>query len=623
MNTMTTAEKAELALRLVREAKILSFDTETSGLDFKRNAPVGWVFHAEGAPSVYIPTRHGGGGNLKGGKPLDSAEGPWEVHPWEVKLAEAFDHRNRVLYEATTVGHNLVFDAKFSMKAGVMLGRNLSCTQNNGALLDEYAKSYSLSSMCETYGVTAKLGEELYAHIAQQFGVANDRSAMGHFWRLPGCDPLAVEYAEGDGVSTLELYMAQLPKMREQELMRVKDIEDRLIWTLARMDSKGIRIDTEYLDKFIAHMEAEAQGARDALPKDFNPRSPKMMRELMEEHGQLDWPKTEKGNPSFTEKWLNTHEIGRTIVNLRQKTNLLNTFAGPLRDTHLFEGRVHATLNQLKSDEHGTISGRLSCSHPNLQAVPKHNRDLAIPLRRAFVPDEGMRLVEADWSQAEPRLFAHYSGSKHLLEGYNATPFRDVHTLVADMMDVDRGTTGKRMNMGIFTGMQIPTFAAHMGMNIKEAGAMWHKWYSLFPEVRQLQNNAKARIQKRGYVHTLLGRRGRLEKRQFAYKATSKLIQGGQADMIKYKMVEIDEMLEASGDKVHLLMQVHDSLLWQAPDTPYGEEVTGEILRIMADVQGEPFNLRVPFVCDNDSGYSWADASFGEAKVAEFFKEAV
>lgn len=621
IHVLTLSEKAELAIRLVRESKELSFDTETSGLDWKVNNPIGWVFYAEGAPqSIYVPTRHGGGGNLAGGKPLDRATDPIEVHPFEKELARAFDDRNRTMPDGLVIGHHTAFDAKFAWNVGVMLGRNMTCTQNREALVNEYTKSFALSALSDKYGVTAKKGEELYEHLSRLFGGPSDRKSMQHFWRTSGSDPLVVDYAEGDGVSTLEVFHEQKKAIIKDELESITKIEDELIWTLVRMERRGIKVDTNYLDRFIGVMEQRVKDAFGVLPEGFNPRSPNNVRDWMVSKGHTDWPTTAKGNPSFTEKWLKNSEAGQAVLAVRKNTNMLNSFAVPLRDEHTVNGRVHATLNQNKMDDKGTISGRLSCSHPNLQQVPKHNAELAVPLRRAFVPDEGYEIYEADWSQAEPRLFAHYSQSKQLLDGYNSTPFRDVHTLVAELLDVDRSTTGKRMNMGIFTGMQIPTFSAHMGLPQSEAGQMWHAWYREFPEVRTFQNKAKSRILNRGYVKTLLGRRGRLEERRFAYKATSKIIQGGQADMMKYKMVELDKILEAWGDEIHLQMQIHDALLWQAPATDKGRKQALEIKDVMADVQTEPFNLSVPFVSDFDFGLSWAEASFGKKKMDKYME---
>ena len=611
----TLGQKAEIALRMVREAPLLVVDTETSGLDWKRNYAVGYVFTV-GADSVYVPIRHGGGGNLPDPSgqcafyETAQLENSANVtnHRFELELAEAFRQRTE-----KTVGHNLKFDAHFFAQRGIVLGRNLSCTQNNQCLVDEYTRSYSLDNLGKLYGLTAKRSEEMYEHIAVTLGVPNNREAMGHFWRLSGLDDVATAYAEGDGITTWELYHAQQAELDKQGVRdEVRRVEDELIWTLVRMERRGMKIDIEYatqLQGWIAERVAEAFAQ---LPPGFNVRSPIHVRDWMTQHGHTDWPKTAKGNPSFDEKFLMRSEAGRKIVDIRKWSNLDNTFITPLIKDHTFMGRVHANLNQNKADDYGTISGRLSCSNPNLQQVPKHNKEIARKFRPAFVADEGYTFYEGDYSQCEPRLFAHYSGEPALVEGYSRAPFRDVHTVVAELFNADRSTVAKRMNMGMFTGMQAASFSGHMGLSLSEATRLWNQWFEFFPNIRKFQNSAKTALLDRGYVRTLLGRHCRLERRDFAYKATSKIIQGSNADIIKYKMVEVDKWLEENGDRTLLMMSVHDSFVWQAPDSPEGVEDSKQIVAIMSEVQSAPFNLKVPFTVDCHSGRNWAEASFGK-----------
>ncbi len=606
---MSVQDKAEQSMRIVREAKEVTYDTETSGLDWKRNFPVGYVIGSGNSDVVYVPTRHGGGGNLPdpmGCKVPDEADGEWNIHSYEKDLAAAFKYRidNNV---GKTIGHHIKFDCHFSANADILLGRNLSCTQNNAALLDEYSKGFSLEAQAKKHGVTAKLGQEMYDHLGQLFDIPATKTSMSHFWRTAGNDQMTVDYAEGDGVTTIELYHKQVSLLHEQNLTTVWNLENELIWTLYRMERRGVAVSEKYLKELLAEIEGQVAKAYEVLPPDFNVRSPIQVKAYVEQFA-TDWPTTEKGNPSFKEDWLKTFDEGMNIIKVRKWTNLANTFARPLLEEHSFKGRVHATLNQLKADDGGTIA-RLSCSHPNLTAVPKHDKELAPKFRRAFRADEGMILYEADWSQCEPRLFAHYSNEPRLVEGYNADPPVDVHTIVAEMFNADRNTKAKRMNMGMFTGMFPKSFAGHMGVSVSDATDLWNKWFNVFPKIRPFQNRAKNNILANGFVFTLLGRRGRLEANRWAYKATSKIIQGGNADIIKYKLVEIDKYLESMGDESFLFMSVHDSILWQSPKD---DDKTPKIIEaMMVDVQGEPFNLRVPFTVDLDGGDNWAEASFG------------
>lgn len=612
-------ENAEKALRMVKESKELVYDTETSGLDWRFNHVVGYVV---GAPSttgrialedvVYVPVRHGGGGNLPGCAPLATQTEATTRHPFEDDLRRAFDQRNSTAGMGRIVGHNTKFDVHMSANEGIRLGRRLACTQNMAAIVDEYAKKFSLAMVAERMGVTAKKGEELYEHLGTLFGGSRGQDAMAHFWRSSGTDPLVYDYSIGDGVTTMEVYWALLKKIEEEELQVVTDMENDLIWTLFRMERRGIKIDLEAADALRLATENNISELMSALPVGFNTRSPVQMKSLMESHGHTDWPHTEKGAPSFTEKWLKTNEIGRTIIEIRKASNLINSFVNPLREKHVYKGRVHATLNQLKNDDKGTISGRFSCSDPNLQQVPKHNKAIAKPFRRLFVSDGPEWIFwERDYSQCEPRLFAHYAQDPNLLAGYNATPFVDAHTTVANLLKVERDPTAKRMNMGIFTGMQPRTFSEHMGWDLERATRAWNQWFAEFPGVRAFQNKAKARLAKRGYVHTLLGRRGRLEHPRFAYVATSKIIQGSNADIVKWKLLEADRMCEDCGDIVQVNMTVHDSFNGQYQDTPEARAIFDDMIAMLSEVQNEPFNLSVPFVLEGTEGRNWAEATYG------------
>lgn len=610
MIELTTAERAELSLRMVREAHTLSYDIESSGVDWKRNFPCGYVFCDTPNNSIYIPTRHGGGGNLDANTPLPQDAEDWGHLPtaYEVALGVAFADRERL--GKRTVGHNLKFDCHFSLNVGIRLGRVLSCTQNNAVLLGEYERAYSLDAVAQRMNVTAKLGDVLYGHLAAQFGCAATRASMGNYWRLSGEDPIGVEYAVGDGVTTLEVYQKQYHLLEQEELLEVKALEDELIWTLVRIERRGMAVDIAYLQELKELLQGRLAEAMAALPAGFNPRSPKAVKNVCELAERFDWPLTEKGNPSFTEAFLKSFPEGQRIVSIRQNSNLINTFIEPMMTRHVFKGRVHASLNQLKNGSQGTPA-RLSCSNPNMQQIPKRNYDLATLLRKAFKPDPGFKFYEADYSQAEPRLFAHYSREPSLINGYMQKPFKDMHSVVAELMGVERDPTGKRMNQGILTGMFPNTFAQHMGWSLEEATDKWNQWFEVFPGIREFQNTAKGVMSSRGFVRTLLGRKGRMEAPRFNYKATSKLIQGGSADIMKYKLLQVDKMLEERGDPAHLLMTIHDSLEFQCPDTPEGEAIAEEILAVMADLQSEPFNLRVPFVVDVDSGKNWCEATFG------------
>ncbi len=606
----TLIEQAEKTLRIVREAPRVVFDVETSGLDWGCNYPVGYVI-GSGNDVFYIPIRHGGGGNLPSGGEVPTPETPTDdlyIHKYERELADAFYGRNKD--GGIIIGHNIKFDCHMAANAGIMLGRYLTCTMNNHALIDEYARSYSLEAVAKSYGVTPKGGDELYRYMSTVLSECPPtKDAMRHFWRLSGQDAMVQEYAVGDGISTMEVFGAQLAVIEEQGLGTIQAVENDMIWTLFKMERRGIRMDVEYLKNMSEAIDIMITNTMAELPGDFNVRSPKDVRNYVSQY-RTDWPTTEKGNPSFTEAWLKKFPEGQHIVRIRKLSNVINSFIKPAMERHIrpATGRIHANFIQNKTDAGGTISGRLSCSRPNLQQVPKHDRELAPMFRRAFVADVGMTIVELDYSQCEPRLFAQYSEEPALVKGYSEKPYKDVHTIVAELFNADRGTVAKRMNMGMFTGMYPKAFAEHMELPIEEASALWDKWHQAFPLVKDFQNRAKSAMLRRGYVKTILGRRGRLESQRFAYKSVSKIIQGTNADILKYMLVQVDRELGDRG--VELLGTAHDSVLVQV-NSEHRDVHIGRIVKIMEDVQSPPFNLRVPFKLDYGYGPNWAVASYG------------
>ena len=449
-----------------------------------------------------------------------------------------------------------------------------------------------------------KKGTDLYAYLESKFGGKPGRDQMGNYWKLPGDDPLGSDYAATDAIATHQLYHKQMLEIGAQELDKVFALENDVIWVLFEMERRGIRVDEAALDESIRHAESMVERAYEAMPPGFNPRSGKQVHDYVRDF-KTDWPTTAKGNPSFKEDWLKTFPEGQNIVRVRQWEKTLNDYLLSWRDEHLFNGRIHANFHQNRADDHGTVSGRLSCSDPNLLAVTKHNKEVALVIRRCLVADEGRRMGEADFSQCEPRLFAHYSGDQNLVEGYRKDPPQDVHTLVAEYFQADRATTAKRMNMGMFTGMGIPAFAGHMGIDAQEARRMWNGWHSLFPGIKKFQDRATAVMLARGHVKTLLGRRGRLADRRYAYKAVSRIIQGGNADIIKHVLVRIAR----EEPRVHLLLSTYDSVTFQYPDDVVDSHAKEVVLDIMNDVQKAPFFLKVPFSVDIGTGNNWAEAS--------------
>lgn len=621
----------QTVLNRLAEADEYCVDVETSGLDWRHNAIVGYVFTFGPAPqdSYYVPFRHAGKANVGGRDGLKSPTG-WkgDVLPGERELVKAADRQGVMAF-----GHNLAFDLRFLSRVGFTMKPRFEDTMINEPLLDEYTK-YSLEACAVRHGVQAKKGTSLYAYMADKLSLPNDKNVMGHFWRLSGDDPQAVEYAAGDGTSTWQLRDAQMDQIRFQGLDLVHSVESRLISVLARMMVRGVHIDEERLGTIIADVGRQAEILLNEFPSGFNALSPDDVRRWMEKHGHADWPRTKPtknrpdGSPSFTEKYLKTHDAGRKILELRKLNNLNSSFCVPLRDEHVWNGRVHTTFNQLRNDDFGTVTGRLSSNGPNLQQVPKHNEELGRLIRSVYVPDFGL-WGERDYSQIEPRLMAYYTRARVFLDDYRNNPKADSHTAVAKMMHPNwdglskdeqktyRNVTAKRCNQTVITGGGPSAVARKYGMSEDDARELFRIYMKAVPELKPFQKKAARRFRERGFVMSVLGRRAHLRDPDKDYTAMNRLLQMSNADILKLKMVELQDYLDgetvAGKAPVEMLLNCHDALSFQFQLDAKSRAVYAQCKALMEDFHSGAavIKLDLPIRVDEGEGKNWAEATYG------------
>lgn len=580
----------ELMLRLVREAPIIAFDTETSGLNVT-DFICGWVVTTN-EHSLYTPVRHEGGGNVP------------DVPAFEKALDAAFQDRHRLGY--ITIAHNAGFDLRAALRHNVRILGPVEDTMINESLIDDRNLSYGLDACAARHKVAAKKGSLIYTELARRFGGLADRRQMEHFWKLPGDDPFVVEYATGDGETTLQLHAKQQPILDADGLRRVWELECALIPYLARIHNRGMKISQEYSERVVGDIAAAIERAQAKFPKGFNARSPKDVEALFRANGYDDkqFQRTEAGAISFREKWLESNPIGQLILDVRRLEKARDSFIKPLVETHNFNGRVFPVLNQSKSDDYGVAGARLSCSEPNLQAFPKRNIDIGRVVRRLVIPDQGCLIEEADAKQQEPRLFTHYSEEPALVEGYrNGT--MDMHDRASEVLGLDR-EVAKRLGMGMLTMMSVPTLAGHMQWDLERARAAHKAFLSeAFPRIGEMQETVISVFRRRGYVKTMLGRRAYCDNPRFAYRGVSRLIQNNGGDHIKLCILRACQYEDAHPE-VQVLLSIHDSLLWQrTPDHP-----STELTKVLENVASE-MGLIVPIPFGLGSGSDWARASYG------------
>lgn len=630
-----TREAAERVLRILREVNHATIDSETSGLDWKKNHVVGYVITFLDENSYYVPVRHAGGGNLPGCTVPVTAEG-WkgDLHWFEIELAKIANERPR-----HWVGHNLIFDLRFCAKHGIRFYGTKEDTMINAPLLDENQFGYSLDKCAQRENVQAKKGDDLYAYMASQFGGEPVKEQMANFWRTDASVPVVWEYAAGDGVTTEELRTVQIAQIEQEDehgrsLKLVHNVECRLIHTLSRMTGPGggVRIDEDALDRADILFEKKAKAASKEFPPDFNSKSPTALKAFLSSKGMIgdNWPRNEPtvvekrkareqnrepvGALKFDAETLRLTPVGNDIILFRQLTNARTLYTGPMKNNHLFDGHVYCQFAQMAQDDYGTISGRLSCYDPNLQAVSKRNKQVGPVYRSAFIADEGCTWEDNDYGQQEYVVFTDYTGDPNLTAGYAANPPVDIHSTVAQMLNVERDPTAKRMNLGMLYGMGIAKLALSLGVSEAQAKEWMNLYHKKFPYAKPFLKTAENKAKARGFIFTYLGRRRRFPDPRFAHKAGNAIIQGSSADITKLKMVEIDEYFESEGDINRLMLQIHDSLSWSAQDSEAGRKQSAEARRIMTDFYSENavIKLRASLRIDEASGSNWAQATWDQ-----------
>lgn len=480
----------------------------------------------------------------------------------------------------------------------------------NEGLLDDSQRELSLEACALRRGVTPKLGAELKRELAR-FDRKGARNVMQHFHKLPGDHPLVIEYAEGDGRTTLALWHAQQPLLEGQRLGRVHRLECDLIPHLAALRRRGIRVDAEYGAEAIREVRREAERLRLHFPKDFNPSKRGMVAAWLKEQGVHDFPTTATGQESTAKGFLETIEPGRRIIALREIEKVENAFIVPLLSEHQRNGRIHPELVQGKTAwDKGTHTGRFSCVDPNLQQYPKRNATLGKLVRPLIVPDEDMVIAESDISQQEPRLYAHYAKEEALIEGYNATPYVDIHTTTAELMGIPRDTA-KTVGLSIFNGMQSQSLSERLRCTVVEAQDYINRFFQAYPAIKAFVERAPRAAYRNGHVRTVLGRICHLEDHE-TRMAVSRVIQGSGADQLKMLLLRACEYAQAH-PQIEVLMSIHDSLLWQARK---GTD-TREFQRVLEDnsefyqIYGEErIPMRVPFPLETRVGRNWAEASY-------------
>jgi len=576
----------------------------------RRDGEIVGIAVAAGSFKGYYPVNHQGGGNLPRSK----------VFKWIQEVLKT---------DAAKIMHNAQYDLGWIRSMGWEVKGPIIDTMVTAALVDENRRSYSLNNLSIEMLGEMKSETELKEEAAQR-----GLDAKAELWKMPA---MAVGfYAEQDAVLTLKLWHHLKTFVKKEQLQTIWNTEMELLPILIQMREVGIRID---LDK------------AEILKKQFKTLESSLITEIKKLSGiavdiwaarsvakafdavGIKYDLTEKSKaPSFTTNWLtnNEHPLAKLIREAREVNKLHSTFIDSfLRFSH--KGRIHAEINQLRSDTGGTVSGRLSYSNPNLQQIPARNKEYGKLIRGLFLPEEGCKWGSFDYSQQEPRLVVHYAattdkklgglaGADVLIKAYREDD-ADFHQVVADMANIPR-TQAKTINLGIFYGMGQAKLAKQLGITVEEAKAILAEYNSKVPFVKQLANRVQKQASETGAVKTIGGRKCRFNlyepksyglflaltekeyimehgslssaRRAMTYKALNRLIQGSAADQVKIAMVNCYKAGHIP------MLQIHDELCFNIES----ENDEKNIINVMEN----SVELEVPNKVDVSIGDNWGEA---------------
>ena len=426
-----------------------------------------------------------------------------------------------------------------------------------------------------------------------------------------------------DARGVLSLAMWQKQKIAADQMMHLmQDVEMPLSRVLFNMEQAGFTVDTAFLRNLGERYTTQIEEAKTAVfkacgVKPFNLNSTQQLGDvLFDQLGLPHGKKTSRGYSTSAEVLENLRDIAPEIIDpllrYRQLTKLNSTYIeGLLRLTEA-NGRVHSTFDQV-----ATATGRISSSEPNLQNIPVRTAE-GREIRQAFLPREGWVLLDADYSQIELRLMAHFSGDEAMLDAFRTG--QDVHARTAseifdvplDQVDSTLRSNAKAVNFGIIYGISGFGLARNTGVTQQEARSFISRYFAKYPGVKRFMDTAVADGQENGYALTLMGRRRYLPEltasnamvREFGKRAAMNTpVQGTAADIIKLAMVRVDEALRREKLQSRLILQVHDELLLECPP-----EEAETAARILQEAMEGVISLSVPLSAEVNQGVNWAEA---------------
>jgi|TARA_R110000744_G_scaffold8971_1_gene29208 DNA polymerase I-like protein with 3'-5' exonuclease and polymerase domains len=622
---------------------------KTKGLGAIRNDGfICGIAVATGKDTAYFPLRHS-----------DTDIDPERIDKiWEVLNKKIFQNEN-----ITKIFHNAMYDVCWirAITGKKMKGRIVD-TMIAASVIDENRFKYSLDALSKDY-----LDESKYKYDLQQktleWSGGTVKDPMTNMHKLPAY--IVKDYAKQDVDLTYKLWNLFNKKIDEvlytkedgdqKTCRKIFELETKLFLCLVDMKFKGVKIDTAQAILFGRHLKKRRDQIVKAIENKTGIRvdiwAASSIKNLLEHQKITDYKETPKSKmPQLPKDYLKTHKNKclRMIAKAREYDKAVNTFIEGLL-SYVHEGRIHADINQIRSDAGGTVTGRFSMSNPNLQQIPSKGF-IGAKMRELFVPEDGCKWGSFDYSQQEPRIVVHYAikiglpGTENLQEEFDKDD-ADFHQIVADMANISR-KQAKTINLGLFYGMGKIKLQKELGLDPTEAKTLFNDYHNRVPFVRRLSQELIDFSKKNKLLFTLYDRFCRFDKWEttnkewnpetnrfnqvtlytekdareafkaeildkfkekkidpnymdwferyytpaFTYKALNRLIQGSAADMTKKAMVDLYE----KGIVPHI--QIHDELCFSTTDHE---------AELIKETMEQTILLEVKNKVDYESGPNW------------------
>jgi DNA polymerase I len=611
-----TEEALDRWIARATEAGVVGFDTETDALSATHAGLCGVSLAVGPNQACYIPLTHehepqAGEGGLFGeaGEPREPIQ--------QLDKATALTKLKSLLEDPSVL--KVLQNAKYDL--AVMARRGIRVAPYDDTLLLSYVLEGGLHGHGMDELARLHLGHEPipFKSVA---GTGKSQKSFKHVALKS-----ATTYAAEDADVTLRLWRILKPRLAREGLSTVYETLERpMPAVLAEMETAGVRIDPDRLKRLSSEFglrmaELETQ-AHEIAGRPFNIGSPRQIGDIL--FGELNLPggkKTASGqwgtDASVLEDLAQTHALPRVLLDWRQLSKLKGTYtdaliaaADPRTD------RVH-TSYQLAA----ASTGRLASSDPNLQNIPIRT-ETGREIRQAFIAAPGHLLISADYSQIELRLLAHIGDIPELKRAFKAG--LDIHAATAsemfgvpvEGMPSETRRRAKAINFGIVYGISAFGLAAQLGIDQGEAGAYIKTYFDRFPGIRTYMDRTKAEVRQAGFVSTVFGRRIHIPaihsksgaERQFGERAAINApIQGAAADIIRRAMIRMPAALAQAGLKTRMLLQVHDELVFEAPEAE-AERAISVIKRVMETASDPAVALTVPLVVDARAAPNWDEA---------------